>query len=416
MLDRRWLPPTVTLSLAVDDYAMSELEARAGVEPGYVGRLVALGVVAPDASGLFSAGDVRRVRLVAALDRAGIPIDGVADAIRRGQISLAFMDQSFYDRFAPLTNVTFETLAGDSRVPLDLLMVIREAIGFGQPVPNDRVREDEQQLAAVVSRLLEVGTRPAVAERMLRTWGESLRRIAEMEGEWWLSEVERPFREAGMSEGEILERANRLSPELAALTDRAVVTILRAQHEHAATKNIIEDIETALTKAGVHSRLKRTPAICFLDITGYTRLTEERGDAAAADLAGRLGRLVRQSAARYAGKPVKWLGDGVMFHFTDPGAGVLAALEMVRSVADAGLPPAHVGLDSGPVLYQEGDYFGRTVNVAARIAEYARPGEVLVTSTVVEAARHVDIAFKSIGQVELKGLAGVLELHSAGLT
>jgi adenylate cyclase len=391
--------PTVTLSLAVVGYAMSELEARAGVEPGYVGRLVALGVVAPDVGGTFSAGDVRRVRLIAALDRAGIPIEGVAEAIRRGQISLAFMDQSFYDRF----------------VPLDLLMVVREAIGFGQPEPNDRVREDEQQLAAVVVRLLEVGTRPAVIERMLRTWGESLRRIAEMEGEWWLNEVERPFREAGMSEGEILEQANRLSPELAAVTDRAVVTILHAQHEHSATKNIIEDIESALTKAGVHSRLEHTPAICFLDITGYTRLTEERGDAAAADLAARLGRLVRQSAARYAGKPVKWLGDGVMFHFPDPGAGVLAALEMVRGVADGGLPPAHVGLDAGPVLYQEGDYFGRTVNVAARIAEYARPGEVLVTSAVVEAARRPDIAFASIGQVELKGVAEALELHVARL-
>jgi adenylate cyclase len=399
----------------VGAYSTSEVEARAGVEPGYVGRLVARGVVARDADGRFSAGDVRRVRLVAALDRAGIPIDGVAEAIRRGQISLAFMDQSFYDRFAPLTSVTFETLAGHSGVPLDLLMVVREAIGFGQPEPNDRVREDEQQLAAVVVRLLEVGTRPAVIERMLRTWGESLRRIAEMEGEWWLNEVERPFREAGMSEGEILEQANRLSPELAAVTDRAVVTILHAQHEHAATKNIIEDIESALTKAGVHSRLEHTPAICFLDITGYTRLTEERGDAAAADLAARLGRLVRQSAARHAGKPVKWLGDGVMFHFPDPAAGVLAALEMVRGVADGGLPPAHVGLDAGPVLYQEGDYFGRTVNVAARIAEYARAGEVLVTSAVVEAARRADIAFASIGPVELKGVAEALELHVARL-
>jgi len=82
-------------------------------------------------------------------------------------------------------------------------------------------------------------------------------------------------------------------------------------------------------------------------------LTEERGDEAAADLAGRLGRLVRHSSARNGGKPVKWLGDGVMFHFPDPGAGVVAALEMVRSIESAGLPPAHVGLDAGPVLYQE---------------------------------------------------------------
>ena len=65
---------------------------------------------------------------------------------------------------------------------------------------------------------------------------------------------------------------------------------------------------------------------------------------------------------------------------------MVAALEMVDGVAAAGLPPAHVGLHAGPVLFQEGDYFGQTVNVASRIADYARPGEVLVTREVVDAA------------------------------
>ena len=70
---------------------------------------------------------------------------------------------------------------------------------------------------------------------------------------------------------------------------------------------------------------------------------------------------------------MKWLGDGVMFSFRDPGPGVVAALDMVEGVVAAGLPPAHVGLHSGPVVFQEGDYYGQTVNLASRIAEYARP-------------------------------------------
>ena len=82
---------------------------------------------------------------------------------------------------------------------------------------------------------------------------------------------------------------------------------------------------------------------------------------------------------------MKWLGDGVMFYFRDPGPGVVAALAMVRGIAEAGLPPAHVGLHSGPVVFQEGDYFGQTVNVASRIADYARQGEVLVSRAVVDA-------------------------------
>jgi len=153
--------------------------------------------------------------------------------------------------------------------------------------------------------------------------------------------------------------------------------------------------------------------MCFLDVTGYTRLTEERGDEAAADLAASLGTLVRSSSQKHGGQPVKWLGDGVMFYFPDPGSAVLAALDMVDGVARHGLPPAHVGIHAGPVVFREGDYFGRTVNIAARIAEYARPGEVLVSQEVVDAAAGTPVAFTDIEPVELKGVSGTLRLHRA---
>jgi adenylate cyclase len=110
---------------------------------------------------------------------------------------------------------------------------------------------------------------------------------------------------------------------------------------------------------------------------------------------------------------VKWLGDGVMVYFRDPGPGVEAALEMVEGVLSAGLPPAHVGLHAGPVLSQQGDYFGQTVNLASRIAEYARPGEVLVSQDVVDASAGVEASFTEIGPVELKGVPGVVRLHAA---
>jgi adenylate cyclase len=151
--------------------------------------------------------------------------------------------------------------------------------------------------------------------------------------------------------------------------------------------------------------------MCFLDITGYTRLTEERGDQAAVGVATALSTLVRRSSTEHGGQPVKWLGDGVMFHFRDPGQGVVSALEMTEGVAGHGLPPAHVGLHAGPVVFQGGDYFGRTVNVAARIAEYARPGEVLVSQEVVDASGEAPVTFTSIGTVELKGVSDALQLH-----
>ena len=168
-----------------------------------------------------------------------------------------------------------------------------------------------------------------------------------------------------------------------------------------------------MAQAGIHSRLERLPAICFLDITGYTRLTQERGDEAAADLATTLATLVQRSSVQHGGKPIKWLGDGVMFFFPDPGPGVRAALEMVDALAAAGLPPAHVGLHAGPVLYQQGDYYGQTVNLSARIADYARSGEVLVTQAVADASKEEGIAFADVGAVELKGVSGAVHLLRA---
>jgi adenylate cyclase len=211
----------------------------------------------------------------------------------------------------------------------------------------------------------------------------------------------------------MLQAQADLGSQMTPLMEQALLAIYRGQQEHAWSQVVVEHVESALQAAGLHSRLDRPPAMCFLDLTGYTRLTEERGDEAAADLAARLAGLVRRSAQEHGGAPVKWLGDGVMFYFREPAAAVLAALEMVEVVGRQGLPPAHVGIHAGPVIFQDGDYFGRTVNLAARIAEYARPGEVLVSQEVVDAAEGGPVTFTEIGPVELKGVPGPLRLHTA---
>ncbi len=102
-----------------------------------------------------------------------------------------------------------------------------------------------------------------------------------------------------------------------------------------------------------------------------------------------------------------------MFYSAEPGPGVRAALEMVDELAAAELPPAHVGVHAGPVIYQEGDYYGQTVNLTARIADYARSGEVLVTQAVADASHEEGIAFEDIGSVELKGVTGAPHLLRA---
>jgi adenylate cyclase len=397
----------------VSGYTRQEVAQRAGVDPDYVDRLVELGILTPDAGGAFSPGDVLRARWLQSFEGAGVPLEGMAVAVRDGTLSFSYLDATAFDQFAGLSGTTFQQLSERTGIPLELLMVVREAVGFAQPRPEDPVHQNELSVVPMIELQLANGFRPIVIERWLRVYGDSLRRINETETAWWHSEVMTPLLDSGMTEGEMLQAQANLGSQMAPLREQALLGIYYGQQEHSWNRETVEHIEGALEQAGLYRRLRRPPAMCFLDITGYTRLTEERGDEAAADLATRLATLVRRSSREHEGTPVKWLGDGVMFYFREPGGAVLAALEMVEVVGSQGLPPAHVGIHAGPVVFQEGDYFGRTVNLAARIAEYARPGEVLVSQEVIDAAEGGPVTFTEIGPVELKGVPGTLRLHTA---
>jgi adenylate cyclase len=397
----------------VSEYSRQEVTQRAGVDPDYVDRLVELGILTPGAGEAFAPGDVLRARWVQSLERACVPLEGLAAAVRDGVLSFSFLDVGAYDRFAGLSGTTFQQLSAQTGIPLELLMVVREVFGFAEPHPEDTLHHNELSVVPLLQLQLSKGFHPEVIERWLRVYGDSLRRIAEAEAAWWNSEVEMALVASGMTEGEMLQAQADLGSQMTPLIEQVLLAIYHGQQEHTWSQVFVEHVESALEQAGLYRRLDRPPAMCFLDITGYTRLTEERGDEAAAELAARLAGLVRRSSLEHGGTPVKWLGDGVMFYFREPGAAVLAALEMAEVVGSHGLPPAHVGIHAGPVVFQDGDYFGRTVNLAARIADYARPGEVLVSQEVVDAADRGPVAFTEIGPVELKGVPGTLRLHIA---
>ena len=396
----------------MDGISERDVADRAGVEPDYVTRLVDVGVLAPTAGGTFTEGDVRRTRLYQGLERTGLPLEAIREALDAGELSFGWLDNPLYDLIAPLSRRSFRDVTVETGIPLELLRVLREAFGFALPDPDDWMREDELRVVPLIQKLVSSGFPTSVLDRLVRVYGDSLRRIAEVEADWWHRFVVLPTLASGMSEVEMHEATLVFGVELAPLLEQALLAMYHAHQEHTWTENLIGEIEDALDRTGLRSRLVKPPAICFLDITGYTRLTEERGDEAAAELAAHLTPIVQRSAERHGGKVVKWLGDGVMFHFREPTGGVVAALEMVDAIPAAGLPPAHVGLHTGPVVFQGGDYFGRTVNLAARIGEKAAPGQVLVTQEIVDRVVPDGIAFEPVGAVELKGVSEPVLLHA----
>lgn len=392
----------------------AELADRSGVSGDYIDKLVELGILtAEPADAPFSVADVRRVRFARALEVGGLPLEGIGTAIRDGDLSFAFFDHPSFERFGGMVAATFRDLSTETGVSLDLLRTIRESTGFARPGADDPVREDELDLVALVQAGSAVGVDPLATERLIRVWGESVRRIAEAEADWYHTQVVVPLLRSGMSAAQTLSVGTETAAAAAQLLDRALVALYHMQSEHTWLTNIVEAVEATLEGSGLHSTVHHPPAMCFLDLSGYTRLTEERGDQAAAEMAATLGQFVQRGAHRHGGRPVKWLGDGVMIHFKDPGSAVISALEMVEGLPATGLPPAHVGIAAGPVIFQDGDYFGRTVNSAARIAAHAGAGEVLVSDDVRLATSDSSVEFVEIGPVELKGISLPLRLHRA---
>jgi adenylate cyclase len=102
-----------------------------------------------------------------------------------------------------------------------------------------------------------------------------------------------------------------------------------------------------------------------------------------------------------------------MFHFSDSDRAILSGLDLVEQTERAISVPARIGIDAGAVIVQEGDYFGKTVNIAARIADYARPHEVLVSEEAKRSASVADVEFELIGDVPLKGISRSVRLHKA---
>jgi adenylate cyclase len=152
-------------------------------------------------------------------------------------------------------------------------------------------------------------------------------------------------------------------------------------------------------------------AIAFADLAGYTKMTEEQGDEEAVTAVERFIEAVEATLPEDA-RIIKTIGDEVMVVASDAGALTDWAVGFQELYQNRPLP--RIGIHYGETLYRDGDYYGREVNLAARVAARAAGGEILVTRTVVEAAgSHLE--FDLIGEVRLKGFAEPTELFLAHL-
>jgi adenylate cyclase len=153
----------------------------------------------------------------------------------------------------------------------------------------------------------------------------------------------------------------------------------------------------------------------FVDLEGFTALTEAQGDEDAADIATRFADMTR-AALGPGDRLVKTIGDAVLVTSRDPAGGV-ALIErlLTNAAAEAGFPTLRAGLHHGEAVWREGDVFGAAVNLAARVASEAHAGEVLGTEPIAAAARASGIPVAELGAVLLKNVHAPIALYSLGL-
>jgi adenylate cyclase len=388
----------------------AELAERSGCSLERVQELTRLGILVPRAQdGPFDARDAHRVRLMQAFEDAGIEIELIARGIAAGKLS--YENLALFLPKPTAWSKTYEELADDVGRSPELVRRVVMEFGLPQTASETRLREDD------IPVLIELLTVWADADddeiaRLARAYGQNIRRLVASDIELASSSLFAPLRRR-LTDEEMREVAGDLGIRVMALGERLMLW-LRGRHlEHEILSATVQNTEDYLQELGfAPKRQPRPPAIAFLDLTGYTALTEERGDEAGADLADRLATLVNQAAQPHGGHPVKWLGDGVMFYFPEPEAAVLAGLDLVEQTPATVDVRARVGVNAGGVIFRDGDYFGKTVNVASRIADYARPGEVLVSDEVRARWSGEGVRFEPIGPVALKGLRDELTLYA----
>jgi adenylate cyclase len=158
--------------------------------------------------------------------------------------------------------------------------------------------------------------------------------------------------------------------------------------------------------------------IAFVDLAGFTALTDVHGDDAAVELVEDFSHVAATAARAVGAELVKTIGDAVMLVAPSPGQGLDAVRRLFEATYDRdGFPEPRAGIHHGPVVERGGDYFGSTVNLAARVTSRAGSGQALITAPVLAVVQGVDVELDVVpfGSHQLRNILDPVELWAVEL-
>ncbi len=384
-------------------FSLQEAAEHAGVSMTTLRRWARAGVI-PQYDGNWTAAAVGFARLVARMRERGHSLQEIKRATEEGRLAFGYVEELF-----PSEAAIYSLAQAADETGLDEALIERIVTALGvSPLHSSSLSEDDIQLLRYVSAVLSAGLPLVAMLQLVRVYGLAMAQVADAEVRLFHLYVHEPLMRSGSTNIEMGEEMLGLTRNLLPLASPVMDQVHQRYLQHFVEQDVVGHMESELENEQVDLGRMRV-AIAFADLAGYTRLTEEEGELEAVDVVERFIEAVEITLPDEA-RVIKTIGDEVMVVGSDPATLTDWAVGFQRLQSGEHLP--RIGVHYGDALYRDGDYYGRDVNIASRVAARAAGGEVLATRPVVE---HVGshLEFERIAEVRLKGFTEPTEIFLA---
>jgi adenylate cyclase len=376
--------------------SLKEAAEEAGVRPETLRRWAKSGVI-PGANGqkAWPRAAVAHARLVARLRERGHSLQEIREAAKEGKLAYGFLEDLFPQSRG---QHTVAEVAEETGLQEALIERIWTGLGFPRSELGSMTDEDLQATRYIAS-VIDAGFPLVAFLQLVRVYGQAVARIADAEVRLFHLYVHEPLMRDGVPGLEMAEEMEDLARDLLPLASPIMDYVHQRYLQHFVEQDMVGHMEVELDEDKDLGRVR--VAIAFVDLAGYTRFTEEAGEEEAFSTVERFIDAVTDTLPEDA-RVVKTIGDEVMIVGQDVQALTDWAVGFQRLYRER--PTPRIGVHVGVMLYRDGDYFGREVNLAARVVARARGGEVIVTDAVMDQIKTSEwLSFENIGEVKLKG-------------
>lgn len=338
-----------------------------------------------------------RERLLQNLLDQGVGLEELKAAVAEDRLVLLPVERMLAGRY------TAEDVHKMTGVPVATMLRIRRSLGLPEASPEEPVFcQADVEAARSIRTFIEAGFGEDAIAEITRVLGEGMARLSATAG----AAFGQTFLRAGDTEDEAAQRFATMAENLTEAFEPVLAAAFRAHVLDNVRRTMISGAELATGQLAGEQEL----AVCFADLVGFTHLGSEVETRELGDVVGRFGEIAA-SVAEQPVRLVKTIGDAALLGSREPGALVAAALTLLEEVEAADLPAVRAGVACGRAIPRSGDLYGHAVNLASRVTGIARPGSVLCTEDVRQAAEEFDWSYA--GRHRLKGIGESVPLYRA---